>query len=95
MMSADSLSFLRLDLLLMEIEASSSALMANSAVLFLVFRFSQISSSPEDRREMDANRKGSSAVSSSLKDLAFERSLLYDCTQLSKARPASEFLLQS
>ena len=68
-MSEDSLSLLRLDLLLIEIAVSSSALMENKAVLFLTFLFFHISSSPEDRREMEAKRKGSSAVSSNLGDL--------------------------
>ena len=42
-------------------------------VLFLLFLFCQISSRPDDSIEMDARRKGSSAVRSSLIDLTSER----------------------
>ena len=68
-MSATSLTFLSLDFLLMEMAASSSALMLYKAVVFLLFLFSQMSSSPEDSIEIEARRKGSSAVSSTLIDL--------------------------
>ena len=70
-----SFTLLSLDLLLMEIEDSSSALMLYIAVLFLTFLFSQISSSPEDKMEIDARRKGSSALSSTLRDLTSVRLL--------------------
>ena len=68
-MSAASLTFLSLDFLLMEMAASSSALMLYKAVVFLLFLFSPISLSPEDNIEMEARRKGSSALSSTLSDL--------------------------
>ena len=51
-----------------EMAASSSALMVHKAVVFLLFLFPQIISSPEDRMEMEARRKGSSALSSTLSD---------------------------
>ena len=71
MMSEDSLTFLRLDLLLIEIEVSNSALMVYRLVLFLLFLFCQISSRPDDSREIYARRKGSSEVSSTLSDLSY------------------------
>ena len=59
-MSADSLSFLRLDLLLMKIAVSSTALRENKVALFLTFLISHIiiSYRPEDGREIEAKRKG-------------------------------------
>ena len=75
MISAVSLTFLSLDFLLIVTEFSNSALIMYNAVLFLNLRFSQISPSPEASREVQARRKGSSAESSSLKDLTTVRLL--------------------
>ena len=75
MMSAVSLSFFSLDLLLMEIAVSSSALILYKGVLSFIFRFSQIYCRPEANRETDASRKGSSVFNSSLKALISVRPL--------------------
>ena len=80
-------------LLLIEIEDSNSALMLYKYVLFLNFLFSQISSIPEDKRVMDASKKGSLELSSNLSDFASVRLLSYDLTHLSRAWPDSSFLL--
>ena len=47
----------------MDTAVSSSALIANKAVDFFSFRFSQISSRPEAKMVIEGSRKGSSAVS--------------------------------
>ena len=69
MILADSWIFLTLDFLLIETAISNSALMLNNDVIFFTFLFSQMNSSPVARMLVDASRKGSSPVSSSLSDL--------------------------
>ena len=67
---AASLTLLSLDLLLIEMEDSNSALMVNRVVLFLSFLFSHINSKPVAKIETDASMKGSSEVNSSLRALS-------------------------
>ena len=69
MMLADSRIVLTLDFLLIETAISNSALMLNNDVIFFTFLFSHMNSSPVARMLVDASRKGSSPVSSSLRDL--------------------------
>ena len=64
-----------LDLLFIETAFSNSALIEYKAVHFFILWLSQISSSPEDRREIEAKRKDSSGLSSNLRDLASDRFL--------------------
>ena len=67
---AVSLIWRNLDLLLMEIADSNSALIVNKEVFFFNFRFSHINSNPVAKMDVEASKKGSSATNSSLKALA-------------------------
>ena len=78
MISAATLTFLSLDFLLMETEASNSALMENKAVLLFDFLFSQISYKPEDSSETAASMKGSSALSSMMPN---NNNIIFTCLQ--------------
>ena len=72
MISADSLTFLKLDLLLIEMESSNSALVVYKLVLFFCFLVSQISCKPEASRATVAMRKGSSVEISNLRSFSSE-----------------------
>ena len=85
MILADSLMALVLDFLLMETANSSSDLMLKSEVVFFIFLFSHIYSRPVAKRIVDDRRKGSSAASSSLRDLTSVSWWSYDLTHLSRA----------
>ena len=69
-MQAVSLICRNLDLLLMEIAVSNSALIENSEVFFFIFLFSHMNSSPMAKMDVEASKKGSSATSSSLRTFA-------------------------
>ena len=100
MMSAATFTFLSLDFLLMETEASNSALMENKAVLLFDFLFSQISSKPEDSSETVSSMKSSSALSSMMPNnnniiFTYLQTLLWNVLNLSAYLRCYCFLAQS
>ena len=75
MMIAPAIIRVNLNLLLMDMAASSSALKIYRAVILFDFLFSQISSNPVAIKETYASKKGSSVSKSSRSSLVAERPL--------------------